>query len=124
MASSQSSALDSLSSALASVPPSELSHGGKRWRAIDHAPNKKRHSKRARAWSFGQEYEAVDDRNVRAWRCNFCTKDAVVVLPNKQINPANRHLQAKHAAVWDNTKDDIPEEPDERVSGLIQKANY
>ena len=50
---SQSSALDSLSSALASAPPSEILHGGRRWRAIKHAPNKKRNGKRGQAWSFG-----------------------------------------------------------------------
>ena len=122
MASTQSSALDSLSSALASAPPSELSHGGKRWRAIDHAPNKKRNTKRGRAWDFGQEYESVEDANVHAWRCNFCSQDAVIILPSRAINPANRHLQAKHPAVWGITKDDVVEE-DERVSGLSQKAN-
>ena len=119
---SQSSALESLSSALASAPPSELSHNGRRWHAIEHVPNKRKNSKRARAWSFGQEYEAVDNRNVRAWRCNFCTKDAVVILSNKQINPANRHLEAKHTAVW-GPKQEGDVEQDEQVSGLVQRAN-
>ena len=50
---SQSSTLDSLSSALASAPLSEISHGGRRWRAIEHAPNKKRNGKYGQAWSFG-----------------------------------------------------------------------
>ena len=120
MTSTQSSAFDSLSGALASAPPSEISHGGKRWRSIDHAPNKHRNSKRAWAWSFGPEYELVEDPNIRAWRCNFCPRDAMVVLPNKEVSPANRHLQAKHSAVWDVTKDDAVEEEDERISGLIQ----
>ena len=89
---SQSSALDSLSSALASAPLSEISHGGRRWRAIEHAPNKKRNGKYGQAWSFGQEYENVDDSRVRAWCCNFYTQDAMLVLLNKQINPANYYL--------------------------------
>ena len=123
---SQSSAFESLSSAFVGTPPAELLHGGKRWRAIEHAPNKKRNSKRSRAWSFSQEYESVDDSSVRAWRCNICPKDAVVVLFNKQINPANRHLESKHARIWDGTKEkdtDKDATKDEEVSGLVQKAN-
>jgi hypothetical protein len=123
MTSTQSSALDSLSSALASAPPSEISHGGKRWRAIEHRPNKKRNTKRSRAWSFGQEYESMEDPNIHAWRCNFCPRDAIVILPNRAINPANRHLQAKHPAVWDVTRGEMTVEQDEQVSGLIQRAN-
>ena len=122
MASSQISARDSLSSALASAPPSELLYGGRRWRAIEHAPNRNKNSKRARAWSFGQEYEYVEDSKVRTWRCNHRTRDAVVVLFNKQINPANRHLQAKHSTIWDVDQEEVVEQ-DERVSGLIQRAN-
>ena len=120
---SQSSALESLSSALASAPPSEISHGGRRWRAIEHVPNKKKNSKRARAWSFGQEYENVDNSRMRAWRCNFCTQDSLLILSNKQINPANRHLQAKHPAVWKVAAAEGDDEQDERISGLVQKAN-
>ena len=115
---SQSSAFDSLSSARASEPPPELSHAGKRWRAIEHAPNKRRNAKQGRAWSLGQEYELIGDNRVRAWRCNLCPNDAVILLSHKQINPANRHLEAKHAQVWGSTKDEDVEN-DEEVSGLI-----
>ena len=100
MASTQSSALDSLSSALGSAPPSELLRGGMGLRGIDHAPNKKRNTKGGRAWDYGQEYESVEDANVHAWRCNFCSQDAIIVLPSRAIDPTHRHLQAKHPAVW------------------------
>ena len=66
--STQSSTFESLSSTLASATPSEISHGHKRRRSIEHAPNKHRNSKRARAWSFGQEYESVEHSTIRAWQ--------------------------------------------------------
>ena len=46
---SQSSAFDPLLSTLASVLLSEILHGGRRWQVIEHVPNKKKNSKRARA---------------------------------------------------------------------------
>ena len=123
MTSTQSSAFNSISGALASAPPSEISHGGKRWRLIEHTPNRYRNSKCARAWDLGQEYQSVEDASIHAWHCNFYPRDALIVLSNKQVNPANRHLQAKHKAMWNITNIEANVEEDEHISGLVQKAN-
>ena len=120
---SQSSTLDSLSSTLVSTPLSKILYGGRRWRAIEHVPNKKKNSKRARAQSFSQEYKNVDNSCMRAWRCNFCTQDSLLILSNKQINPTNCHLQVKHPPMWKVVAIEGDNKQDEYILGLVQKTN-
>jgi hypothetical protein len=74
--------------------PSEIAYKGRRWLRIDHAPNLAKNSAVSRIWDHGDEYIALEDTNIFAWRCRICAN--VVLLPRRGTYPALRHLKVVH----------------------------
>jgi hypothetical protein len=58
----------------------------------------------SRIWEVGDEYIALDNPEVHAWRCQICT--SLLQLPKKATHPALRHLKKKHTLLLDEAEDD------------------
>lgn len=51
------------------IPPPEIRYKGRDWILIEHPANRKKGTRRSKAWDYGDDYIAVDDTAQHAWRC-------------------------------------------------------
>ena len=88
-------------------PPQEITKEGRVWYAVAHAANRRKGSKVSKIWSLGDQYIALDNPELIAWRCQLCSnEDALIILPNKSTTSAMKHLQRKHNHLLASTYED------------------
>jgi hypothetical protein len=92
---------------VAEGPPSEITKEGRVWYAVAHAPNRRKGSKISKIWRLGQQYIALDNPELIAWRCQLCNDtDALILLANKSTTSATKHLKRKHSDLPANVYED------------------
>jgi hypothetical protein len=87
------------------LPPAEIEYRGRRWGLIEHPPNKVRGSRRSWVRDIGDEYQALNDSNKRAWRCQICTRNDVIRIPEGRTGAMTRHISLKHNMVVEDEED-------------------
>ena len=98
---------------LGSVHPQELVVNGLRWGLMAaHLPNKKCGVEQLVIWEHSADYvlqqeeeeeEVRDEDRLHSWRCSYCIKTYLVVMRQKSISNAQRHLRVVHKGVLPNT---------------------
>jgi hypothetical protein len=114
------------------VPPAEITYNKRDWILIEHPVNRNRNTRRSKAWDYGDDYVAIDNPEQHAWRCRHqkCNPGtSLIILHNKSISPAVRHLRKKHGIIFieDESSDLASTTTDGLelpvVSGLIRRVD-